>query len=302
MENRIKVFAVAGPKGGVGKSTISANLAIALAAMGKRVVIADLDLGAANLHALFGIRNTDQTLDNFILKKVRNLADVVIDTEVSNLKFICGGTQIPNIANMPYQQKIKLINHLLKLECDILIMDLGGGSSYNVLDFSFIAHKGLFVTTPEVTSLINVYSFIKTSVFRRLTFHFKSEKSPEVLELLEKAKDFDANPHLKTMEKFFNEAAKIDSRAVSSAKDILKKFTPSIVINRVQTPSDANVGKALQGLLGQYLGLESKVTANLPEDNAVKKSINKMKPVIIDNPSSEFSTAIKQLAAKLAES
>lgn len=295
-----RIFAVAGPKGGVGKSTISANLAISIASMGKSVVIADLDLGAANLQALLGIRDTAHTLDDFILKKVDKLTDIVVKTEVSNLKFICGGSQIPNIANMPYQQKIKLINHLMKLESDFLIMDLGAGASYNVLDFSFIAHKGLFVTTPEVTSLMNLYSFMKSSVFRRLTSHLKHEKSHEALELLEKAKDADANPHLNTMEKFFKEAEKIDLGAVRSLKNILSGYVPNIIINRVQTPGDANVGEVLKGLMDRYLSVESTVLANLPEDGEVKKSINRMRPVSIESPASEFSRSIRQLAVKLA--
>jgi len=300
VKDRRKVFSIVGPKGGVGKSTISANLAISLARMGKKVIIADLDLGGANLHAIFGIRNYSYSLDDFILKKVKNLADVVIDTDVNNLKFICGGSQIPDAANIPFQQKVKLISHLSKLETDILIMDLAAGSSYNVVDFLFAAHKVFIVTTPEVTSLMNLYSFIKSAVFRRLTFNFKAEKSFKLLDLLEKAKDPDANPHLNTIEKFFNEAEKIDSRSVGSAKKIIEEFSPYIVINRAQTPSDSNGGKVLQGLMRKYMSIESNVLSIIPEDKAVIISIKKMKPIIIENPQSDFSRAIMELSMKIA--
>src|SRR5208283_5286354 len=172
-----KVIAIVGPKGGIGKSTISSNLAVALANMGKKVIAVDLDLGGANLHILLGIKKFAHSLDDFVLKKVVGLDEVLIGTGIYNLQLICGGANIPDIANMPFQQKMKLINHLLKLESDIVIMDLAAGSSFNVIDFLLIANQQLMITSPESPSLIKVYSFIKACVFRLLTFHFKSEEA-----------------------------------------------------------------------------------------------------------------------------
>ena len=175
MEKQRNITAIIGPKGGVGKSTISVNLAIALSRLGKKVIAVDLDLGASNLHAIFGMRDTKYCLDDFIQNKVKNLNDIILDTNIKNVGIICGG-DVPGIANMPYQKKLKLIRHLSKLGCDLLILDLAPGSSYNVADFSIMAQETLLVTTAEVPSLLNVYSFIKAAVFRRLNFFFKHKK------------------------------------------------------------------------------------------------------------------------------
>jgi flagellar biosynthesis protein FlhG len=293
------IIAVFGPKGGVGKSTISANLAIAFAQMGKKVIAIDLDLGASNLHALFGIRDTKYSLDDFIMKKTSNLAECVADTKVDNLGIICGG-DVPGIANMPYMQKIKLINHLASLDCDVLVLDLAAGVSNNVIDFLFIAHKSLLITTPEITSLLNVYSFIKSSVFRRLSFHFKAQKSNELLTLLEEAKDTFKNPEMATMDGFFKVASEIDKNVSESGKKVLSKFKPFIVINRVKTQSDSNVGTVITDLMKRYINVVSGVVLNIHEDPMVGKSLSMLKPVMIEKPSCAFSLDIKETAYKIA--
>ncbi|MBF0465249.1 MAG: AAA family ATPase [Nitrospirae bacterium] len=293
-----RVIAIVGPKGGVGKSTISANLAISIASMGIRVTAVDLDLGGANLHVILGIRDVANSLDDFLLKKVKTLEEVVIETGIKNLRLICGGGKIPDIANLPFQQKIKLTNHLAKLEGDVVILDLAAGSSFNVVDFLFIAHMGLVITTPEVTSLMKVYSFIKSSIFRLLTFHFKSKHSDELTGLLERAKDVDANPTLKTIENLLSEAQKIDTGAVESARQMLKRFIPHIVINMARSQADSNSGRVVQNLMKQYLSIESTVLATLPEDEAVKRAIFQLKPVMVVNPDCVFSRAVKDLAVK----
>ncbi|QWR76338.1 nucleotide-binding protein [Candidatus Magnetomonas plexicatena] len=293
------ICSILGPKGGVGKSNVSANLAIALAQMGKRVVAVDLDLGGANLHAILGVKEVRYTLEDLILRKVKTLEETAIDSGFKNLRVICGGTDVHNIANISFQQKVKLINHIARLDCDVVILDLAAGSSYNVVDFAFIANRNLLVTTPEVTSLMKVYTFIKSAVFRLLTVVFREAKVVELLDIVERAKDVTANPHLKSIESVLNEAEKISPKAVAFARKKLSGFIPDIVINRVQSKNDAQVGTVVSKLLKDYVGIESNVLAYIPEDEAVKKAIFTLKPVMATSPQSEFSKSILKIAASL---
>lgn len=297
-KNGKDTLAIVGPKGGVGKSIISANLAITLANMGKRVIAVDLDLGAANLHAIFGVRESRYTLEDFILNKVGALSEVVLETGIKNLRMISGG-DVPGIANMPYQQKMKLIGHLLKLDSDIIILDLGAGASSNVVDFLLMVRRGLIVTTPEVPSLLNVYSFIKTTVFRRLTFYFRHNNKPGLLDLLEKAKNPEKYPDLKSMAGFLQEIKKIDAPMAESVGALLTGFHFIIIVNRVQKSADAKAGEVIKNLMRQYLNIESSMIMTIREDSAVGSSIAKLKPIMLENPTSTFCLDIMEVARKL---
>lgn len=298
MDKRKNITAIIGPKGGVGKTTISVNLAIALSRMGKKVVAVDLDLGASNLHAMFGMRGTPCSLNDFVQNKVKNLTDVILDTGIENVGIICGG-DVPGITNLHYQKKMKLIRHLATIDCDIVLLDLAPGASYNVADFSIIAQKALLVTTAEVPSLLNVYSFIKSTVFRRLTFYFKHHKSVELLELLDKAKESEKHPHLKTMSGFFKEARQIDSAVADSAQRVLAGLKPMVVINRVRTGKDARVGAVIQKLLKEYLGIDSAVMMTIRDDEAVGKAIARLSPIMLETPQAPFAQDIQQIASQL---
>lgn len=298
MEKRKNITAVLGPKGGVGKSTISANLAIALSRMGKKVVAVDLDFGASNLHALFGMKGLSKSLSDFFHKRVEKLADTILNTSAGGVGIICGGDD-PGIANMPYQEKMKLIRHLCALDCDLLLLDLAPGTSYNVVDFSIIAQQSLLVTTAEVPSLLNVYSFIKSAVFRRLTLFFKHHKCPDLLELLSKAKESDKHPQLKTMEGFFKEAQKTDSAVADSARKMLSRLKPIVIVNRVRTDKDTKAGEVIKDLLKEYLSIETAVTMTIREDDAVGHAIAKLTPILIDAPNSPFSVDIREIAARI---
>jgi len=298
MKANTKIVAIVGPKGGVGKTTISANLAIALSVLGKKVIAVDLDLGASNLHTLFGIRETKATLDDFVLNKIANLPDIVLETSVNNLGIICGGN-VPGIANLNYNKKLKLIHNLSQLKTDFVLLDLGAGASFNVVDFLIIAQEGILVTTPEVPSLLNAYSFIKTLIFRRLTLHFKHSEQTVLIELLDKARDFDSYPKLKTMEGFMEAVNNINVAEANSIRKILTNYRPIVVVNRARSGKDAETGKVLQNLMNQYLSIKSSIILTVREDAAVGTAVARLKPVLLEAPNSLFAKDIEMIARVL---
>lgn len=171
-----EIWAVGGGKGGAGKSVLSTLLAYWLAKMGKKTVLADLDLGGANIHTLLGIRNPQTSLGDFIAKRKPALEEVSINTQVENLSLISGTSEILTSANPVYAQKIKIIRNLRRLNAEYIVLDLGAGSSYNVLDFFLMADKKITVLSPQPTSIQNGYAFLRNAVYRKLSFACKQHE------------------------------------------------------------------------------------------------------------------------------
>ena len=131
-----RIFAIAGGKGGIGKSVIAASMGMGLAMLHKEVVLIDADFGGANLHRILGMESVRKNSMQFIQKKVHYLEELAIShPRFSNLKLIRGMNGFLGAANLPYQQKLKLIRHIYRLPFDYVILDLGGGTDYHTLDF-----------------------------------------------------------------------------------------------------------------------------------------------------------------------
>jgi MinD-like ATPase involved in chromosome partitioning or flagellar assembly len=155
------LWAVAGGKGGVGKSVLAANLAVAVARRGLRCLLIDADLGGGNQHTLFGVEAPRTTLDAFLQGDARELASVATPTRFHNLSLVFAACDALGSANPKHSQKQKFIRHLRKADADVVILDLGAGTSFNTLDLFLSARVQLVVTTPELTAIQNAYGFIK---------------------------------------------------------------------------------------------------------------------------------------------
>jgi ATPases involved in chromosome partitioning len=156
-----RVITVTSGKGGVGKSSISVNLAIALSKLGKRVIILDADFGLANVEVMLGIRPKYNLAD--LMFRGKNLSDI-ITMGPDNIGFISGGSGIQELTNLSRDQIVYLIQKLVELDqkADIVIVDTGAGIGDSVLEFVAASSEVLLVATPEPTSITDAYALLKT--------------------------------------------------------------------------------------------------------------------------------------------
>lgn len=156
-----RVITITSGKGGVGKSSIAVNLAIALSRLGKRVVIIDADFGLANIEVMLGIRPTYNLAD--LMFRGKNLSDIITPGP-ENIGFISGGSGIQELTNLSKDQIIYLIRKLVELDqtADIVIIDTGAGIADSVLEFVAASSEILLVATPEPTSITDAYALLKT--------------------------------------------------------------------------------------------------------------------------------------------
>lgn len=158
--HKARVVAVTSGKGGVGKSNLVVNLALALAGMGQRVIIFDADLGMANAEVILGLAPRYSIYD--YLYNNKDLEQIITDGP-GQIKIISGGSGFLELANLTNQQTKKLQDSFARLEneADFVLVDTGAGISKNVLGFLAAADEVVVVVTPEPTSFTDAYGLIK---------------------------------------------------------------------------------------------------------------------------------------------
>ncbi len=156
----LKVVSITSGKGGVGKTNITINLAIALARRGERVVVLDADLGLANIDVLLGLY-PKYNLGHLINGKA-NIEDVMI-TGPEGVRIIPGASGVKELADLSDKERMDFISRLDRIdyEADIMLIDTGAGLSKNVMDFLKASDEVIVVTTPEPTAITDAYALMK---------------------------------------------------------------------------------------------------------------------------------------------
>lgn len=295
----MQIIPIASGKGGVGKTLVATNLAVALAQYGKRVVLADLDLGASNLHLTLGQSGVRTGIGTFLLDSKVKFDDIILPTEYENLRFIPGDAEIPGMANLKSGQKSKLIRRLYGVDADYLVADLGAGTNFNTLDFFLTSSRGMVVTTPTLTATLNAYLFLKNTVFRLMGNSFKKgSAAAEYLKGLQKEGTQLQRVYIpRLLEKIRQE----DPQSFEQFQETMRTFRPMMVMNMLEDPKDSKKAEKIRRSCREYLGIDMEHLGVIYFDHLQEVALGSRLPIVAYKPGSVLSQAVFRIADKIIQ-
>ncbi len=294
IRSRVKLWSIGGGKGGVGKSVFTLGLAVCLAEMGKKVILIDGDLGGANLHTLMGVRFPSQTLEDFLLRRIPRLEDIIMETEVNGIGLICGADDIMGSANPTYSQKVRLMQQIESLPADFVLLDLGAGTSFNTLDLFNASPGKIVVFTNQVTSLQNAYGFIKSALFRHLCRAFS--KDDDVLSLIYQIGDKESEEGIQSIHDLYERLQERDRGKGERLQQMLDDFQLYLLINMVKSSQDVKSSDIIQTVCSDFLNLQPQVLGSLAYDPAVEAAVNQMTPFPLYQKRGRATATLREVA------
>lgn len=294
----MQIIPIASGKGGVGKSLVAANLGIALAQGGRRVVLVDLDLGGSNLHLILGLRGIPFGIGTWFNTPDMDFEDIIIDTDIDNLRFIPGDSEIPGMANLKPVQKRNLIKSLLALtDTDVLILDLGAGTTANTIDFFLTSGQGVIITTPTLTATLNAYFFLKNAVFRILESSFAKGSWAEIQ--FHKLLSGGSALQKLYVPKFLEKVKDKDPVSWEAYQKAAAHFQPRLIFNMLEDPKDVEKANKVRRSCREYLGFDLEHLGVIYRDEIQDIALSSRLPVILYKPQSVLSQAIYRIADKI---
>lgn len=264
------IWPIGGGKGGSGKSFLASSLGHLLAKSGKKTLLIDLDLGAANLHTMVDVPYPEKCFSDFITKKILSLEDTILGTSIPNLFLISGAHDSLDIANLPYDKKIKTLRAIAKLNYEYIILDLGAGTAFNTLDFFLASRNGIFITTPEPTSIENVYRLIRAIYLRRIRHFFSAA---EFKALGKKVKEHVGDDSFNQPENIVSVIKKEYPEKYALIKKDFDSFCFKLVLNQLRKQDNASLGEQICKIIKKHMGINVDFAGNISYDEHVHDAI-----------------------------
>ena len=297
MASSTQIITLGGGKGGIGKSIMCTNLAVGMALSGQKVVLMDGDFGASNLHALLGISHPPYGFQDLFTNHRLDPESLLIETGIDNLKFISSAGDNPGSANIDPERVQTIISFLKQLKAHTVILDLGPGTSFNVLDFFNIHDQCIVMSTPEVTSVMKTFSFVRAALFRKISLHLKD--APELQRLVDHSHPSQADVETCTIDILRENIKKVDGSQTEEVENIIRSFKPEVIINRVRNKKDLQTGDNLTNLVKKFLDVDLKYLGHIIESDQVRDSVEEMVPFLIKDPQSTPSKNLQEIIGEI---
>lgn len=265
INKKARLIAVTSGKGGVGKTSLTVNMAIQLSRSGYRVIVIDGDLGLANVEVMMGIV-PKYSMYEFINSNL-HLSDIIADGP-SGIKFISGGTGIVEMARLEKKKFDKILFTMSALDnyADFILVDTGAGISNSVTSFVLAANEVILITNAEPTSITDAYAILKI-----ISLHNEDCKVRVIANMVDNSK----------------EAEDIFTRINTAAKRFLKKD----IINLGYLQRDAAVSKAIK--------LQIPFAVSFPKSTAAKGIEEIVKRIIADTEFRQDPEGVKRFLSKI---
>ncbi len=274
------IISVGGGKGGVGKSTVTANVGATLSKKGCSVGFIDADLGGANLHICVGVKRPAVGLQDYISGRCKRINEIAIPTIVPDSWLISGASEILELANPNYAQKQKIINNLKTMSADYILVDLGAGSNYHVTDFYSAFPNGIVVTDGLPTSIENAYSYLKNGTIRGLARLFSGNQ--EIQKTIKSFIDPDTRKAFATVGELYDYMVRKFPEDASVMKEWLYSRRTFLILNMVKNGDDVKVGTRFVGLVKKYLSITLHYIGYIIYSPEIRATIKQMRPVVLD--------------------
>jgi len=288
-----EIIAVASGKGGVGKSFFSSNLSMSLKTAGNETLLVDADLGGANLHDFVGLKVPGKGLYEFLKEKI-DIGSVIAQSP-AGVDFVGGSSDVLGMAHITNFEKLKVLNRIKKLDYKYIILDLGAGTSFNMIDFFNFADKKIMIMNSEPTSLENSYGFLKVALYRKIELHLR--KDTKYSDICNKLRSKSMNyPNINTI---LHALSEVDPAGSDEIKRTVDDYKIGTVLNLVRTRKELNVFYGFENVTKKYLGINIEKLGFMPYDISVSESIKLMRPYYINNMRSDVAKCIDDVRSHI---
>jgi flagellar biosynthesis protein FlhG len=289
------IYSIGGGKGGVGKSFVAASLGTLLAGSGKSVALVDLDLGGSNLHTFLGLPAPEDGLNRFLDRTESQLERVAAGTDKDNLFLISSNNCSMEIPNLFHAQKVKLINAIRKLPYDYIILDLGAGTNFNTLDFFLVSQQGIFVCTPEPTSIENTFRFIKAVYLRSL----KQIVRENDFDRLAKAAVADKRANGLKPDGIFDLVTRIDPVHAPLLRAEIGRFHFNLILNQFRRSAESTLGDKIATVCNRHFYSPFEFLGRVDFDESVIDAIYTRNLYVDNFPDTPTAMQLKQIGSRL---
>ncbi|MDR2104791.1 MAG: P-loop NTPase [Deferribacteraceae bacterium] len=284
-----EIIAIASGKGGVGKSFLASCLAISLAALGEKILLVDADLGGANLHNFLGYKFPPTGLYNFLREKFK-IDEIITKTDVG-IDFIAGSGDVLGMAHITKAERQRFIDKVAEYDYKYVILDLGAGTSYNMVDLFNLAAKKIMAMNSEPTAIENAYGFLKVAAYRYIERFLAADSSFQDVSRRLRNKSVS----YKGLDDVVQAVREVNPDKAVEIDEFANAYKIGITLNMVRFKKELNVFYGFETVVKKYLKIQVEKLGFIPFDNKVGEAVRLMQPFYYNNRSSAVAACIDDI-------